>query len=283
MLEGEDSCNALHAGADDAMVTPRRVPRAVVLTSPQQLPADRVLAARAAAAALSSSCVRVGYLAAALARAGGQSGYPHRPASGGSSSTCGGLPKYSVAAAAVRAAAAQSVATGSEESRCRTPPRHLVGAQIVKECCAEVELLVPTSEVAVVVAPNSEPMPSEPSDNEWATDYEAASDDGHASEDVPARELDGASRTLCSIVISHPTEHEAISDELLADVYDVVVKRTFISVVPRRKVLPHSASAPGCLGIISEAGRVISRPRRQRSSRRRSRRRRTGAGTEQAA
>jgi hypothetical protein len=83
-------------------------------------------------------------------------------------------------------------------------------------------------------------------------------------------------RTLGQIVVGPATDRQAASDEGLADVWDVVVKKTFISVVPRRHILPHTASAPGCLGILGEAGRVGSRPRRHRSSRRRSRRRRVG-------
>merc|ERR1740117_2183925 len=119
MLEGGQHHNAgLAAAADGGAppVTPRRLfsenlthdaGAFNVLCSPQRPSEDRMKAARAAAAA--------------LARAGNHSGYPRTPVSGGgSSSTCSGLhilaANQSVAAAAVRAAAAHATASPGKPS-----------------------------------------------------------------------------------------------------------------------------------------------------------------------
>jgi len=261
-----------------------------MLTSPQRLPADRVQAARAAAAALSFSAVRVGYVAAAMARAGNHGGYPQGPRSGGvSSSSCTSPANHSVAAAAVRAAAAHP--QGGPLRRPSTAGPEDVGGPLsrpssAQASCAEVE--------------EKTSVPSDPpaADTDIASDQAESEDCGLERDNLqPARviivsearsvepvttEPTNSDRTLGTIVVGPSTdEHETASDEALASVWDVVVEKTFISVVPRRHVLPHSASAPGCLGILGEAGRTGGRPRRARSSRRRSRRKR--AGTEQAA
>merc|ERR1719327_2639133 len=107
----ENPCGAV---PDDTNVEELRLPSlrddpsqthggVAMLTSPQRLPTDRVLAARASAAALAASAVRVGYVAAAVARAGGHKGYSRHPqavqlGTGQSSSSRDGC----VATAAVR-------------------------------------------------------------------------------------------------------------------------------------------------------------------------------------
>lgn len=257
-----------------------------MLTSPQHLPADRVLAARAAASRMSLSMVRVGYVAAALARAGNHGGHPGGAASGGMSSSSGNA---GVAAAAVRAAAAHSSMTAPEDGSGSLTPRRLSFAPLA---ATEAQPAAACEREAVHAEEDSLVTAAEPA---VADSADAGSTDAESQEEERGEE---ATPTICgasnsATVTSEPTnsegplstivvgpandEHEAVSDA--EGVWDVVVKRTFISVVHRRQGLEHSASAPGCLGILGEAGRSV-RQRRQRSSNRRSRRRR--AGTEQA-
>merc|ERR1719456_2091639 len=105
MSEGKVACDAGNSVAEHSVVDSclpglnndagQIYGGTAMLTSPQRLPADRVQAARAAAAALAASSVRVGYVAAALARAGTSGGYPRRTLSGGTSSSSGpALPNY---------------------------------------------------------------------------------------------------------------------------------------------------------------------------------------------
>jgi len=199
-----------------------------------------------------------------------------------------------VAAAAVRAAAAHSSMTAPEDGSGPLTPRQLsfppLAATDAQPAAAREREAVHTEEESLVT--DEEPAVADSAD--------AQSTDAECQEAKPTERQERAEVTPTisaavnsETVTSEPTnsegplstivvgpandEHEAVSDA--EGVWDVVVKRTFISVVHRRQGLEHSASAPGCLGILGEAGRSV-RQRRQRSSNRRSRRRR--AGTEQA-
>lgn len=325
-----------------------------MLTSPQKLPAERLQAARAAAAAMASSSVRCGYFAAALARAGNRGGYPQSAAATGAGSSMGdAVQHHGVAAAAVRLAAVHASAAAPEprdtpeawkqpscnptDSPRLTPPTPATSRAAVPEMAVIVDAcersssdLPETSEDgAATPASSSDAAPGMSDMAEtaeelrgtapetprrapamvWPATPEAAMTSSHASsswqcftwqrnaaatdisgvrkdsEDHRAEEVASATNaasngdraTLGSIVVGPATEHEAVSDEAVANVWDVVVEKTFIAVVPRRQVLQHTASAPGCLSILGEAGIAVGRHRRQRSSRRRSRRRRATA------
>lgn len=312
------------------------------MTSPQRLPADRLLAARASAAAMAGSAIRVGYVAAALARAGKHSG--------GMSFGSALNSNRDMAAAAVRAAAAHTTVAGPEgglfaspRTPPRTPPRTSPRMPPTPEdtgaagsssepsprpsspsdvpstpqrwpeaplrpnssevaSTAQRWLEVPRSPEVVQTPQRWSEIPPSPNSSEVASTPQRfpevpempvvesaagpAVDEARSSEMV-AVETSNSEQRLATIVVSATTDKREAesSDEESARVWDVVVQKTFISVVPRRQVLPHSASAPGCLvaNRVREAGRVlVSRPRRQRSSRRRSRRHRAG-GMEQTA
>lgn len=293
---------------------------ATMLTSPQRLSPDRLLAARASAAKFAASAVRVGYVAAALARAGRQGHTPLAPFTEGTNCSSGTLPHYSMATAAVRAAAAHATsggpedamttprtprATGSTQAAARAAAAHpedgiatprtpratgstqAAGAQAAPDCneVRPAESCDPID--AEVQSPEGEVASSEEVGASWMTDSEmefrqdcdanhASSETATAVQPTKGHAIDSVGHTLCSIVVGPARQQEASAEDSSA-VWDVVVKKTFISVVPRRQVLPHTASAPGRIGILGEAGRTGSRPRRLRSSRRRSRRRRVGA------
>merc|ERR1719440_1194723 len=292
MVEGEEPCKAEQVCADVSRTAlpgsldgSERTTGAAVLTPPKCLPADRVQAARASAAALAASAVRVGYVAAALARAGNRHGYPQAASSLGTSThTSTDHRNYGVAAAAVRLAAAHASSTAPDDSNESRPLR--------RSLQAEVDSAIEEREVAEETAEADQPLHEESAARQEEDEEEQEEDAAEAagasavaeifSSKPIAWEPNASDRSLGTIVVPAVDGHGAASsDEAAAGVWDVVVEKTFISVVPRRQVLPHTASAPGCLGIHGEAGRAVGRPRRNRSSRRRSRRRR--ASGEQAA
>jgi len=287
MVDDADHSTMIHENLQqgpDASDVPRghRSPEGAItdsggmFSSPQRLSADRVLAARAAAAGMAASAVRIGYVAAAHARR-----HPTVAQLGlGSASSSGSLPSHGVAAAAVRAAAAHASWAGPEDTRCDESPRKLPEApDSLEDSSKESEM---SSEVTSTCERNSdaESQPAHP---------EAIPSLAHA-EPTPNQAEEDREK-------SPPAHPEAFDQDATPDVLaagqdsaaeevdvDVVVQKTFISLKPRRQVLPHTASAPGyldtCLGILGEAGSV--RQRRHRSSRR-SRRRRGGTGQAAAA
>merc|ERR1719491_1174320 len=353
MSNSEERPNAEPASADNPQFRPSAQgssatssstggPGGSMLTSPQRLPAERLQAARAAAAAMASSSVRCGYFAAALARAGNRGGYPQSAAVTGVGSSAGdGIQHHGVAAAAVRLAAVHAAAAAAAAAAGEMPDMPEARTQ---SSCKPLESLSATFATPATSSDAASEMPeiSETSEESsgtppetpraaatmvWPATPESAVTGSHASStwqfftwqrdaastdtsgmpndsvaqgaeevspsrhevpepqrpvafsktltyDAAATEpASGDRTTLGSIVVGPSTEHEAASDEAVAGVWDVVVEKTFIAVVPRRHVLQHTASAPGCLGIFGEAGIVVGRHRRQRSSRRRSRRR----------
>lgn len=291
------------------------------LSSPQRLTADRVLAARASAAALAASAVRVGYVAAAVARAGGHSGHSRHPptvqlGSGQSSSSRDGLPSHGVATAAVRAAAAHaSVSSDETGSSFNTmSPRKL---QFSTQSHVTESHVAPEREASCPTPDSLASTFSTESLSEATSRLSLCADDDVEREQEVQQSLvedgpgaDSSSAVPCLVepkfedreefkvsptctenaespvdMVAHENSilDAAAEDTVSEGEWDIVVRRTFITVVRRRRVLPHTASAPGCIGIGGPGLGAGGRQRRARSRRRSRRGSNSKVGTRQAA